>query len=451
MEIEKSQSLSRVSSRSSKKKVSELVSDDISMSQLELLANKKKLNKKSEEISLDNVQTENKGKFKESVDSSKPVIKSISDKSSTKRTSTVDSTSSDYAERKRYERKKVNKENKDEAIRKEKSEILFKLYTIVEKSNGRWSCKMDMNNTLDEIKNEFSRIKATLDNEAMVKFCKHGLVMGIKGIEMLNGAYDPIGVDLDGWSEAMSYNMATTEYDEVLAELCEKYKGTGSMSPEVKLILMIVMSGAMFSFSKKATKDPNTLTNLMSAFMKKSQSPAQQPKFQQQPEFQQQQRQPEFQQQQRRQQPEFQQQQRRQQPEFQQHESLPQQFLETRGFNPQSQGASMAGFAQVTRVPSMTELNRQRQQDVDTEDSDNIPSKIRGPSFDSPDSANIEQIIQTMKEKNKKKEQEIKIRPDIEQILNETDTSEDKKIVPNKTRGKGRPKKNVSKAQGRNA
>ena len=48
MEIEKSQSQSksksRASTRSSKKKISDLASDDISMSQLELLANKKVVN-----------------------------------------------------------------------------------------------------------------------------------------------------------------------------------------------------------------------------------------------------------------------------------------------------------------------------------------------------------------------------------------------------------------------
>jgi len=430
MEIDKSQSksLSRASTRSSKKKISDVESDEISMSQLELLANKKKLNKKSEEISLDNIPIQ-KDKTKESsVLSIKSKKQEPTEKSSTRRRSTSDDSSSDSTHRRKQEKRKVNKENKSEDIRKEKSELLFKLYTIIEKSNGRWSCKMTMDNSLDEIKNEFTRIKAILDNEAMVKFCKHGLVMGIKGVEMLNGAYDPIGVDLDGWSEAMSYSMATTEYDEVLSELCEKYKGTGSMSPEVKLLLMIVMSGAMFSFSKKAAKDPNTLSNLMGAFMKKSQ-PSQSvppPQMSSPP-----------------------------QPQYRPPPQQTQQFFDPpRGFNPQPQ-ASLDNFAQATRVPSLAELHRQRQQvdDVETEDSDNIPSKIRGPSFDSPDSVNIEQIIKTMKEKNKQKEEEVKIRPDIEQILNETDTSEDivKNIPAPKTRGKGRPRKNAAKASARNA
>lgn len=437
MEIEKSQSksLSRTSTRSSKKKGSDLVSDDISMSQLELLANKKKLIKKSEEISLDNIRVEKEDKTKESVASSKSE-KKRSIRSSTRKSSTAESSSSDYAEQKRKERKKVNKENNDEATRKEKSELLFKLYTIIEKSNGRWSCKLTMENSLDEIKNEFSRIKATIDNEAMVKFCKHGLVMGIKGVEMLNGAYDPVGIDLDGWGEAMSYNMATTEYDEVLAELCEKYKGTGSMSPEVKLLLMIVMSGAMFSFSKKAAKDPNTLSNLMGAFMKKSQ-PSQPPpqQFQAQERAQEQYYKP-------------------QSPPRQSRQQAPDESFEPpRGFNLQSNTSSLAEFTQPNRLPSLSELQRQKQEDIETDDSDNIPSKIRGPSFDSPDSVNIEKIIQTMRDKNSQKKVEVKIRPDIEQILNETETTDDiiRNVPAPKTRGKGRPRKNAAKGPVRNA
>jgi hypothetical protein len=445
MEIDKShsKSLSRASTRSSKKKVSDVASDDISMSQLELLANKKKLNKKSEEISLDNIEVVKDDKSNESVASSKSEKKKKSSVKSTSRKSSVDSSSSDSSEVKKQERKRINKENKNESIRKEKSEMLFKLYTIVEKSNGRWSCKMTMDNSLDEIKNEFTRIKSILDNESMVKFCKHGLVMGIKGIEMLNGSYDPIGVDLDGWSESMSYSMATTEYDEVLSELCEKYKGTGSMSPEVKLLLMIIMSGAMFSFSKKAAKDPNTLSNLMGAFMKNSQSKPQSTQPSQPPQPPQPQSS----------QPSSQQFYRASSPPRQTQQQS--QFFEPpRGFVPQTQESPLAAF---NRIPSLAELHRQKPQqqqgDVETEDSDNIPSKIRGPSFDSPDSVNIEKIIQTMREKSKQKEVEVKIRPDIEQILNETETSDDiiRNIPAPKARGKGRPRKNAAKAPARNA
>lgn len=404
MEIDKSQTKSATNGSSRLLNIDKKnnISDEISMSQLELLANKKKLNKKSEEISLDNNinthDTNEKNKLSTVLSKSLRKKSSIVDKNkiNSSTTSISSDTSTDF---KKKTQRKIHKENKNDDIRKEKSELIYKLYTIIDKSNGRWTCKLTMDNSLEEIKNEFTRIKAVLDNEAMVKFCKHGLVMGIKGIEMLNGAYDPISVDLDGWSESMSYNMSTNEYDEVLSELCEKYKGTGSMSPEIKLLLMMVMSGAMFSFSKKAAKDPDTLTNLMGSMSKKTQQPPQQPQYQNQ-----------------------------------------NQHFSNRN------GSPLAQF-----LESLSN-KKQKQMDMETEDSDNIPSRIRGPSFDSPDSVNIENIIQTMKEKNKKKEilqKEVKISPEIEQILNESDLSDEivKNIPAPKQRGKGRPKKNIPKSK----
>jgi len=59
-----------------------------------------------------------------------------------------------------------------------------------------------------------------------------------------------------------------------------------------------------------------------------------------------------------------------------------------------------------------------------------------------------------MREKNnqKKIEEEVKIRPDIEQILNETDDDDIIRNVPApKTRGKGRPRKNPPKGISRNS
>jgi len=91
------------------------------------------------------------------------------------------------------------------------------------------------------------------------------LLLSVQGIEMMNTRFDPLGVDLDGWSEAMGYSLENQEYDEVMAELYEKYKGRGQMSPEVKLIFMIISSATMFTISKKITKmdTSNMFTNLL--------------------------------------------------------------------------------------------------------------------------------------------------------------------------------------------
>jgi hypothetical protein len=95
------------------------------------------------------------------------------------------------------------------------------------------------------------------------------LLLGVQGVEMLNTKFDPIGVDLEGWSEAMSYNMDNQDYDEVMGELYEKYKSTGNMSPELKLIFMIISSAAFFTISKKITKmdSPSGVMGFLGNFM----------------------------------------------------------------------------------------------------------------------------------------------------------------------------------------
>ena len=86
---------------------------------------------------------------------------------------------------------------------------------------------------------------------------------------MLNNKFDPLGIDLDGWSEAMTYNMDNQDYDEVMAELYEKYKSVGNMSPEMKLIFMIISSAAFFTISKKITKmdSQNGIMSFLGNFM----------------------------------------------------------------------------------------------------------------------------------------------------------------------------------------
>ena len=421
MEIEtdsqnKSKAGSSKSSKISKKKSADIISD-FDMSELELLANKKKINKKSDELSINKEDTE---PIKEKSKEKEPT--SVKKQSYRRSYSSTDSSDD------RYRTRKLNKENKSESTRKEKMDLLLKLTTLINNNHGKYSTKMSMDNTLDEITADFTRIKSAADNEKMVKFCKHGLVMGIKGIEYLNSSYDPLGVDLDGWGESMAYNMETAEYDEVLSELYEKYKGTGSMSPEVKLLLMIVMSGVMFSFTKKAAKNPDMLGDILGSFMPKMgrqmpQQMSQQMSQQQMPQ--------------------------QQMPPPQMPQQMPQQMSQQNSYsnnrnqhmNQHTNQHNKPVFQQQFMVPGFSPLagNVNNDNDMASQDSDDIPSKIRGPgNFDSPDSVNIENIMRQMQQQKHQKQQR-----DIENMINEkvnekADTDSDIRNINVKPK-RGRP------------
>jgi hypothetical protein len=399
-EFKEKDKLSTVSSSSSRKQKSkaQLESEDISLSQLELMANKKKIAKPVDNISivskkLSSLQEREQENYKRN-----SIRKSYSSDSS--------SSSSDDSKQKRKKEKLVSRENQNDAIRKEKSEYLFKFNKLNVK--GKWSSlRLDMNCTLDEIRNECERIKNEISSERSVAFFKRMLLLGVQGIEMMNTKFDPLGVDLDGWSEAMGYSMENQEYDEVMAELYEKYKGKGQMSPELRLVFMIISSATMFTISKKISKlDANSLmTSLLGGLMNKSspQNNQQQQNFYQQ---QQQQQQQNFYQQQ--QQQNFYQQQQNIQPNFYQ----------------------QASNDNDIRLPNPSELRRNKSETTE----DFRPSKMNSPNnnYISPDGIDIDNILKTMNERKMEKEQEIV-----------TETSDDilKSIPMNTQKKRGRPKK----------
>jgi hypothetical protein len=194
--------------------------------------------------------------------------------------------------------------------------------------------------------------------------------------------------------------MEQQDYDEVIAELYEKYKGKGHMAPELKLVLMIIGSAAMFTITKKITKmdsglQGNMLSSLLGNVMSGQRSQAQ-PTMQQQA-------------------PQFRQQSSPQVNSFQEQLRQAHQMGQERVNQNQSHlghghghGHGHQGQFRVPTlgpVPYGVNLN---QMDNMSEDSDIQPSRMRGPegNFDSPDSINLQDIMKTMAQNKRMKELE---------------------------------------------
>lgn len=133
-------------------------------------------------------------------------------------------------------------------IRKEKAYALFQLKKLVEKGYNATS-DFTMDNELNEIKDEVSRIKKEVEIEKAVRLSRQGLTLISSLIEFGNTKYDPLGIELNGWSESVNANI--DDYDEVFEELYEKYHTSVSVSPEIKLLLMITGSAISFHVTKK--------------------------------------------------------------------------------------------------------------------------------------------------------------------------------------------------------
>jgi hypothetical protein len=74
------------------------------------------------------------------------------------------------------------------------------------------------------------------------------MMMGfVTGAEYLNNKFNPLDIELDGWSESVHENVE--DFDEIFEDLYDKYKDRGKMAPEVRLVMALAGSGFMFHVS----------------------------------------------------------------------------------------------------------------------------------------------------------------------------------------------------------
>ena len=136
-------------------------------------------------------------------------------------------------------------------IKNEKIDLIYK-FKRLENQGVKTSMNYNMNSQLDDMRNEYIKLKKQREVENSVKFQRKMLMACITGIEFLNGKFDPFAVQLDGWSESM--NEGIDDYDDVFEELHEKYGGKTEVAPEIRLILMVAGSAFMFHLTNTMFK-----------------------------------------------------------------------------------------------------------------------------------------------------------------------------------------------------
>jgi hypothetical protein len=129
-----------------------------------------------------------------------------------------------------------------EEERKEKTELLNKLQRMEQKGLTP-SRRFTMDNTLDEIKTEFSRLADARNLESSIRFQRQAMMSVVTGLQWMNDKFDPFDIKLDGWSESVHENLE--DFDEIFEELYDKYKERGKMPPEARLVMALAGSGFM--------------------------------------------------------------------------------------------------------------------------------------------------------------------------------------------------------------
>jgi hypothetical protein len=138
-----------------------------------------------------------------------------------------------------------------EEIQKEKQDLLFKLDRLAKKGI-HMTRKYNMSSQLEDIREEFNRIKTQRDMENSVKFQRKMLMALVTGVEFLNTKFDPLDVQLEGWSESVHENL--DDYDDIFEELHEKYKEKTKIAPELRLMMSLTGSAFMYHLSQSLFK-----------------------------------------------------------------------------------------------------------------------------------------------------------------------------------------------------
>lgn len=124
----------------------------------------------------------------------------------------------------------------------EKAEFINKLQRL-EAKGFPVSKRFTMDNSLDEIKTEYTRLVDARQLETSIRFQRNMLMGLVTGVEWMNNKFDPFDLKLDGWSEGVHENIE--DYDEIFEELYDKYKERGKMPPEARLMFQLAGSGFM--------------------------------------------------------------------------------------------------------------------------------------------------------------------------------------------------------------
>ncbi len=137
-------------------------------------------------------------------------------------------------------------------IKNEKIDLIYK-FKKLEGQGIRTTMNYNMNSHLEDMRNEYIKLKKQREIDNSIKFQRKMLMACVTGIEFLNGKFDPFNVKLDGWSESVNENL--NDYDEIFEELGEKYGGEGeAMAPEIRLLLTLAGSAFMFHLTNTMFK-----------------------------------------------------------------------------------------------------------------------------------------------------------------------------------------------------
>ena len=137
----------------------------------------------------------------------------------------------------------------DRERRRKKRLMLKKLDEWYEKGILKNNPGFNMDSNYEEIEDEYEGALEDKRRKDAIKVQGWWFMTLVNSIEYANAAFDPFGLNLDGWGEQVSEDLDS--YEDIFVELYQKYKG-GKLAPELALLLRLGFSAAVVNFTNKA-------------------------------------------------------------------------------------------------------------------------------------------------------------------------------------------------------
>ena len=225
---------------------------------LDLLANNNKVFKSGKEEKDENHEEIDLLKnIEDDVEDINDIKEEKQNKSDSDTDSDSDSDSDSNSNSDRKEQQNYHYENRQpeapslEDLIEEKKKLLYE-FERLKKRGIPISKQFSLASNLDEMKYEFEKVKKQREVENAIAFSRKMLMAFVTALEFLNNRFDPFDLKLDGWSE--NVHEGINEYDDIFEELHEKYKSTGKVAPEIKLLLTLGGSAFMFHLTNNIFK-----------------------------------------------------------------------------------------------------------------------------------------------------------------------------------------------------
>ncbi|KAG2424906.1 hypothetical protein HXX76_014064 [Chlamydomonas incerta] len=109
-----------------------------------------------------------------------------------------------------------------------------------------------LSSSLEEMQAELERLKRDRDLDKSVNFQRYMMMTTVTGLEMLTNTFASRYVKLDGWSNHVNDNV--NDFDDIFEELHAKWSNKAKMPPELRLIMSLGGSAAMFHMTNTMVK-----------------------------------------------------------------------------------------------------------------------------------------------------------------------------------------------------